>query len=424
MERLFADAKRLMPGGVNSPVRAFGGVGGTPIFMASGSGALVTDADGREYVDYLGSWGPLIVGHAHPRVVAAIRDQAGRGVTFGAPTELETELARRVVLRVPSCERVRFVSSGTEATMSAIRLARAATGREGIVKVEGCYHGHVDALLVKAGSGVMTLGLPGSPGVPKELAALTWTIAFNDAAGCERVLAEHGRSIACVIVEPVAGNMGVVPPAPGWLAALREITRKHGVILIFDEVMTGFRVAAGGAQALYGVTADLTCFGKVIGGGLPVGAYGGTADLMDRVAPSGPVYQAGTLSGNPLAMRAGIETLDVLAEPGTYERLEATSARLQAGLEGAAREAGVPAVVQRVGSMLTAFFHAGPVTDYTTATASDTKRYARFFHAMLARGVYLAPSQFEAAFVSTAHDESLVDRTIAAAREAMQDAVR
>jgi glutamate-1-semialdehyde 2,1-aminomutase len=421
MERLFTEAKRLMPGGVSSPVRAFGGVGGTPVFMASGRGAVVVDADGREYVDFLGSWGPLIVGHAHPRVVAAIRDQAGRGVTFGAPTELETELARRVVALVPSCEQVRFVSSGTEATMSAIRLARAATGRDGVLKVEGCYHGHVDSLLVKAGSGVLTLGIPGSPGVPEGLAALTRTIPFNDVQALERVLAEHGRTIACLIVEPVAGNMGVVPPAPGWLAAVRELTRKHGVLLILDEVMTGFRVSGGGAQVLYGVTPDLSCFGKVIGGGLPVGAYGGSRELMGRVAPAGPVYQAGTLSGNPLAMRAGIETLDILAEPGTYERLEALSARLAAGLTAAARDAGVPAVVQRVGSMLTGFFTAKAVTDYATATASDTKRYARFFHAMLERGVYLAPSQFEAAFVSTPHDEALVDRTIVAAQEAMKE---
>jgi glutamate-1-semialdehyde 2,1-aminomutase len=421
MERLFDEAKLLMPGGVNSPVRAFGGVGGTPVFLAKGHGAIVTDADGRDYVDYLGSWGPLIVGHTHPRVVEAIRDQAGRGTTFGAPTELETELARRVVERVPSCERVRFVSSGTEATMSAIRLARAATDRQGLVKVEGCYHGHVDALLVKAGSGVLTLGIPGSPGIPPELAALTHTIPFNDAEALERVLAEHGTRIACLVVEPVAGNMGVVPPRPGWLEAARDLTRKHGVILIFDEVMTGFRVAPGGAQCLYGVDPDLSCFGKVIGGGLPVGAYGGKAELMDRIAPSGPVYQAGTLSGNPLAMRAGIETLDILSSAGAYERLEALSARLAAGLEAAARGAGVPAAVNRVGSMLTGFFTAGPVVDYGTATRADTKRYARFFHAMLARGVYLAPSQFEAAFVSTAHDEALVDRTIAAAAEAMKE---
>jgi glutamate-1-semialdehyde 2,1-aminomutase len=421
MERLYEEAKRLMPGGVNSPVRAFGGVGGTPVFLETGHGAIVTDADGREYVDYLGSWGPLIVGHAHPRVVAAIRDQAGKGTTFGAPTELETELARRVVAAVPSCEKVRFVSSGTEATMSAIRLARAATGRSGIIKVEGCYHGHVDSLLVKAGSGVLTLGIPGSPGVPQDLASLTLTIPFNDVAALESVLAQHGKRIACLIVEPVAGNMGVVPPKPGWLQAARELTEKAGVLLILDEVMTGFRVAPGGAQSLYGVTPDLSCFGKVIGGGLPVGAYGGRGDLMDRIAPAGPVYQAGTLSGNPLAMRAGIETLDILGSPGTYERLEALSARLAAGLAASAESAGVAAVVNRVGSMLTAFFTGGPVVDFATATRSDTNRYARFFHAMLARGVYLAPSQFEAAFVSTAHDEALVDRTIAAAADAMKE---
>ena len=421
-EALYDDAKRWMPGGVNSPVRAFGGVGGTPVFMASGSGATVVDADGRTYIDYLGSWGPLIVGHAHPRVVAALRDQAGRGTTFGAPTELETELARRVVSRVPSCEKVRFVSSGTEATMSAIRLARAATGRPGVVKVEGCYHGHVDSLLVKAGSGVLTLGLPGSPGVPAELAALTFTVPFNDATALERLLDARGAEIACLILEPVAGNMGVIAPAAGWLQAARELTRRHGVVLIFDEVMTGFRVARGGAQELYGVAPDLSCFGKVIGGGLPVGAYGGSSALMDRIAPAGPVYQAGTLSGNPLAMRAGIETLDLLDAPGTYERLEALSARLHAGLEGAARTAGVPSIVNRVGSMLTSFFAAGPVMDFAGATAADTARYARFFHGMLARGVYLAPSQFEAAFVSTAHDEAIVDRTVLAARDAMKEA--
>jgi glutamate-1-semialdehyde 2,1-aminomutase len=421
MERLFDEAKRMLPGGVNSPVRAFGGVGGTPVFLESGHGALVRDADGREYIDYLGSWGPLIVGHTHPRVVAAIRDQAGKGASFGAPTELETELARRVIARVPSCEKVRFVSSGTEATMSAIRLARAATNRSGVLKVEGCYHGHVDSLLVKAGSGVLTLGLPGSPGVPPELAALTITVPFNDVEALARALDRRGATTACMIVEPVAGNMGVVPPASGWLRAVRELTAKHGVVLILDEVMTGFRVHRGGAQALYGIRPDLSCFGKVIGGGLPVGAYGGRNDLMDRIAPSGPVYQAGTLSGNPLAMRAGIETLDILDAPGTYERLETISARLQAGLLAAAREAGVPSVVNRVGSMLTGFFAALPVTDFATATASDTKRYARYFHAMLDRGVYLAPSQYEAAFVSTAHDEALVDRTIAAAKEAVRE---
>lgn len=419
-ERLFEEAKRLMPGGVSSPVRAFGAVGGTPVFLEEGRGAIVRDSDGREYVDYLGSWGPLIVGHAHPDVVAALCDQAGKGTTFGAPTALESDLARRIVERVPSCEKVRFVSSGTEATMSAIRLARAATGRARIVKVEGCYHGHVDSLLVKAGSGVMTLGIPGSPGVPAELAALTTTVPFNDVAALEQVFAAGGGEIAGLILEPVAGNMGVVAPRREWLAAARAVTATHGSVLIFDEVMTGFRVHRGGAQALYDLVPDLSCFGKIVGGGLPVGAYGGRADLMDRVAPSGPVYQAGTLSGNPLAMRAGIATLDLLERPGTYERLEALSARLADGLAEAARAAGVDAVVNRVGSMMTAFFTKGPVVDHASASAADTARYARFFHAMLDRGVYLAPSQFEAAFVSTAHDDALVDRTLAAAREALR----
>ncbi len=421
MEQRFAEAAAVMPGGVNSPVRAFGAVGGIPVFIASGHGAIVVDADGREYIDYLGSWGPLIVGHTHPRVVAALRDQAGKGTTFGAPTELETELARRVLARVPACEKVRFVSSGTEATMSALRLARAATGRPGIVKVEGCYHGHADSLLVKAGSGVLTLGIPGSPGVPPDLAALTHTIPFNDTGALEALLARRGTEIAALIVEPVAGNMGVVPPTAVWLRALREITRQHGVLLILDEVMTGFRVAPGGAQTLYDVAPDLSCFGKVIGGGLPVGAYGGRADLMDQVAPAGPVYQAGTLSGNPLAMRAGIETLDILSAPGTYERLESLGARLADGLAAAAAQAGVPSTVNRVGSMLTAFFTDGPVTDYASAVRSDTKRYATFFHGMLVRGVYLAPSQFEAAFLSTVHDPALVDRTIAQAAAAMKE---
>ena len=419
MERLWAEARQRIPGGVDSPVRAFRAVGGTPIFMVSGEGARVRDAAGREYLDYLGSWGPLILGHSHPRVVAALREQAGLAVSFGTPSELETELARRVCDRVPGCDKVRFVSSGTEATMSAVRLARGATGRDGLVKVEGCYHGHVDSLLVEAGSGVMTLGIPGTPGVPGALASLTRVVPFNDAAALERLLAREGSEIAAVILEPVPGNMGVVPPQPGYLAAVRELTRRHGVVLIFDEVMTGFRVGPGGAQVLYGVTPDLSCFGKVIGGGLPVGAYGGRADLMDQVAPDGPVYQAGTLSGNPLAMRAGIETLDVMDEPGRYERLESISARLQAGLERAAERAGVPAIVQRVGSMLTAFFTAAAVTDYRTAKRADTARYAAFFHAMLERGVYLAPSQFEAAFVSCAHHERDVEATIEAAGEAL-----
>ena len=420
MERRYEEAKRYIPGGVNSPVRAFGAVGGTPVFLESGAGARVRDADGKEYIDYLGSWGPLIVGHSHPRVVAALRDQAGKGTSFGTPSELETELARRVVSRVPACEKVRFVSSGTEATMSAIRLARAATKRDRIVKVDGCYHGHVDSLLVKAGSGLVTFGIPGSPGVPEALASLTRVVPFNDLAALDALFAEEGGQIAAVILEPVCGNMGVVAPAPGYLEGVRAITKAHGAVFILDEVMTGFRVHPGGAQGLYGIRPDLSCFGKVIGGGLPVGAYGGTATLMDRIAPSGPVYQAGTLSGNPLAMRAGIEVLDLLAEPGTYERLEVISARLAVGLEAAARDAGVAATINRVGSMMTAFFTGTPVVDWPTAATSDTKKYARFFHGMLERGVHLAPSQFEAAFVSTAHTEKEIDATLEAAREALR----
>ncbi len=421
MEKLYADAARYIPGGVDSPVRAFKAVGGIPVFFASGSGAHVRDAAGREYIDYLGSWGPLIVGHAHPRVVAALAEQAERGTSFGAPTELETELARRVCERVPACDKVRFVSSGTEATMSAIRLARGATGRDGVVKVEGCYHGHVDSLLVQAGSGVMTLAIPGSPGVPDALAALTRVVPFNDVAAVEQMLDQHGKEIACLILEPVAGKMGVIPPAEGYLQAVRDLTTKHGVVFILDEVMTGFRVHPGGAQTLYDVTPDLSCFGKVIGGGLPVGAYGGRADLMDQIAPTGPVYQAGTLSGNPLAMRAGIETLDLLAEPGTYERLEKTAASLEGGLrEAAAAVSGLPVTLNRVGSMATLFFNEGPVTDFESASRSDTKRYAAYFHAMLERGVHLAPSQFEAAFVSTAHGDAEINATIAAAGEALK----
>jgi len=418
-DELFRDACRYIPGGVNSPVRAFGGVGGTPVFFESGSGARVRDAMGREYIDYLGSWGPLIIGHAHPRVVAALRDQAGKGTTFGAPSELETELARRVCDRVPACEKIRFVSSGTEATLSAIRLARAATRRDGILKFEGCYHGHTDSLLVQAGSGVLTLSIPGTPGIPRSLAELTHVVPYNDLPALEALLTAQRGKIAGLIIEPVAGNMGVVPPAPRYLAGIRELTLQHGIVFILDEVMTGFRVHRGGAQALYGIAPDLSCFGKVIGGGLPVGAYGGRADLMDQIAPAGPVYQAGTLSGNPMAMRAGIETLDVLDEPGTYDRLEKTSASLQAGLEKAAREAGVPAKVNRVGSMLTTFFTPANVTDSISAKRCDTERYARFFHAMLTQGIYLAPSQFEAAFVSTAHTESDVEATLAAATQAL-----
>ena len=420
-ELLFEEAKRYIPGGVNSPVRAFQAVGGTPVFIDRASGARVTDADGREYIDYVGSWGPMILGHAHPRVVAAVQEQLARGSSFGAPTEIETELARRICERVAGCERVRFVSSGTEATMSAIRLARGATGRDEVIKVDGCYHGHVDSLLVRAGSGVLTLGIPGSPGVPEALAALTHVVPFNDLDAIDRLLEERGDRVACIILEPIAGNMGVVPPASGYLQGVRERTRQHGVAMILDEVMTGFRVHRGGAQMLYGVEPDLSCFGKVIGGGLPAAAYGGREEWMRNIAPIGPVYQAGTLSGNPLAMRAGVETLDLLDEPGVYEQLETVAARLQSGLATAASSAGVPMQSNRVGSMLTGFFSAAAVTDFTTAAAADTERYGRFFHAMLSRGVYLAPSQFEAAFVSLAHGEVELERTLEVAEEALRE---
>ncbi|NIL99460.1 MAG: glutamate-1-semialdehyde 2,1-aminomutase, partial [Acidobacteria bacterium] len=400
----FERARRVIPGGVNSPVRAFKGVGGTPIFFEHGAGSRVTDTSGKSYIDYVGSWGPLIAGHGHPAVVKGIQEQAANGTSFGAPCRIETDLAERVCERVPGCERVRFVSSGTEATMSAIRLARGATGRDELIKIEGCYHGHVDSLLVQAGSGVLTLGLPGSPGIPAPLAELTHVVPFNDADAVERVLKDRGDRVAALIVEPIAGNMGVIPPAPGYLERLRELTAEHGVTLIFDEVMTGFRVHRGGAQGRFGIEPDLSCFGKVIGGGLPVGAYGGRADVMEQIAPGGPVYQAGTLSGNPLAMRAGFETLGLL-DDDAYRELERLSARLQDGLRQAAESAGIEATSNRVGSMMTTFFRGGEITNYADATASDTDRYARFFHGMLERGVYLAPSQFEAAFVSLAHSD-------------------
>lgn len=422
MERRYAEAKSVIPGGVNSPVRAFGGVGGTPVFFESASGATVVDADGKEYVDYIGSWGPMIVGHSHPKVVEAIRDQAGKGTSFGAPTELETEMAKRVLARIPSCAKVRFVSSGTEACMAAIRVARGYTGREAIVKFEGCYHGHADSLLVKAGSGVLTLSLPGTPGIPEKLAALTYVAPYNDAKALEELFEAKGKEIAAVILEPVVGNMGLVPPNPGYLEAVRALTKKHGIVFICDEVMTGFRVDKGGAQTRYGIDPDLSTFGKIIGGGLPVGAYGGKAEIMAKVAPEGPVYQAGTLSGNPLAMRAGMATLDLTAEPGFYEKLEATSAKVADALVTAAKEAGVPVVMNRVGSMFTPFFTDRPVTDYTTAATSNTKRFAAFFHGMLKRGVYIPPSQFEAWFVSGAHGDAEIAKTLEAARGAMHEA--
>ena len=415
---LFARAQRLIPGGVNSPVRAFRAVGGDPLFIASASGSRLRDADGREYIDYVCSWGPLILGHAYPSVVEAVAAAARRGTSYGAPCEGEVALAERVVARVPGIEKVRFVSSGTEATMSALRLARGFTGRRKFLKFEGCYHGHADALLVSAGSGVATLGIPGSPGVPEGTVADTLVAPFNDLAAVEQVAALHGGDLAAIIVEPVVGNMGVVAPREGYLRGLREIATRAGALLVFDEVITGFRLARGGAQQLYGITPDLTCLGKIIGGGLPVGAYGGRADIMARVAPEGPVYQAGTLSGNPLAMAAGCATLDALEAPGVYERLDALSKRLAEGFVRAARGAGVTITVNRVGSLLTAFFCPGPVADWGGAKRSDTARFGRFFHALLDRGVYLPPAQFEALFVSLAHTEEDIDRTVAAAAEA------
>jgi glutamate-1-semialdehyde 2,1-aminomutase len=418
-EKLFARAVELMPGGVNSPVRAFRGVGGSPRFIASARGATMTDVDGREYIDYVGSWGPMILGHADDEVIDALKDALARGTSYGAPTELEVEMAEEVIDAVPSVEMVRMVNSGTEATMSALRLARGFTGRNKIVKFEGCYHGHGDSLLVKAGSGVATLGLPDSPGVPAQVAENTITAPFNDTDALDQIFAEHG-DVAAVIVEPVVGNMGCVPPREGYLQHLRDATKKHGALLIFDEVMTGFRLARGGAQELYGVTPDLTTLGKIIGGGLPVGAYGGRRDIMEKIAPAGPVYQAGTLSGNPLAMTAGLVTLRRLRDPKVYEQLERAGQRLCDGLTAAAREAGVETVTNRVGSMFTCFFTDEPVADWSSASRANRTRYGQFFHAMLKEGVYLAPSQFEAAFIGAAHTDDLLDRTVEAARRALK----
>ena len=416
-EQLFAAAQNLIPGGVNSPVRAFRGVGGKPRFIQSARGATITDVDGNTYIDYVGSWGPMILGHADDEVVAALQDVATKGTSFGAPTELEVSLAQEVVDAVPSIEIVRLVSSGTEATMSAIRLARGVTGRTKLVKFEGCYHGHADSLLVKAGSGVATLGLPDSPGVPAALAENTLTLPFNNEAALEEVFAEH-KDIAAVIIEPVVGNMGCVPPRPGYLEAVRKLTHDHGALLIFDEVMTGFRIARGGAQERYGISPDITTLGKIIGGGLPVGAYGGSREIMNNIAPAGPIYQAGTLSGNPLSMTAGLVTLRRLRDKSIYERLESTSRRLTDGLSSAAQEAGIVTFTNRVGSMWTSFFNAEPVVDWDTANKCDRQLYGRFFHAMLNEGVYLAPSQFEAAFVSLAHTDEVIDRTLNAAKKA------
>jgi len=404
-----------MPGGVNSPVRAFWAVGGDPLFMASGKGASMTDVDGRSYIDYVLSWGPLIVGHAHPEVVEALTRAAETGTSFGACTPREVEMAERIVEAYPSIERVRLVNSGTEATLSALRVARAATGRDKILKFEGCYHGHGDSLLVKAGSGVATLGLPDSPGVPQALAVLTVTVPFNDVAALEEAFRVHRNELAAVIVEPVVGNMGCVPPHPGFLQKLRTLTHEHGTVLIFDEVMTGFRVAYGGAQQLYKIDPDMTTLGKVIGGGLPVGAYGGKARLMDLVAPAGPVYQAGTLSGNPLAVAAGLKTLEILRRPGIYERLNSLTEKLTNGLSAEAARQNVALTVNHVGSMFTAFLTPDPVTDYASAKKADTAAYGLFFRSLLETGVYFPPSQFEAAFMSTAHSEGDVATTIQAA---------
>jgi glutamate-1-semialdehyde 2,1-aminomutase len=420
-QELFQKALRLMPGGVNSPVRAFRAVGGDPVFIAQGKGSSIVDVEGRSYIDYVLSWGPLILGHCHPEVVEALARAVETGTSFGACTEAEVELAERICEAYPSLQRVRLVNSGTEATLSALRVARAATGRDKILKFEGCYHGHGDSLLVKAGSGVATLGLPDSPGVPRALAELTVSLPFNDPAALEEAFRIHRNQLAAVIIEPVVGNSGCIPPQAGFLEKLRQLTAEQGTVLILDEVMTGFRVAYGGAQELYRIQPDLTTLGKVMGGGLPVGAYGGKGSLMDWVAPAGPVYQAGTLSGNPLAVAAGLKTLEILRRPGTYERLEAISGKLAMGLTAAAAKAGVPLTVNRVGSMFTCFFSRDPVTDYASAKRSDTARFARFFRALLERGVYFPPSQFEAAFVSTAHTEADVARTVEAAAKAFEE---
>jgi glutamate-1-semialdehyde 2,1-aminomutase len=419
---LFAKAQKSIPGGVNSPARAFKSVGGDPVFIARGDGGRMTDADGNEYLDYVGSWGPLILGHRHPAVIEALETALRIGTSFGAPTESEIRIAELICRIVPSVEMVRLVNSGTEATMSALRAARGYTGRDLAVKFIGCYHGHVDSLLVKAGSGLATLGISDSGGVPAGFSQTTIPLPFNSVEAVEQCFAEHGELIAAVILEPVVGNMGCVPPEPGFLEAVRRITADHGTVLIFDEVMTGFRVALGGAQQLYGITPDLTTMGKIIGGGLPVGAYGGRRDIMEKVSPVGPVYQAGTLSGNPLAVAGGLATLEVLADhPQIYADLDQRGARLAEGVLEAAKKAGVPLCVNRVGSMLTFFFQEGPVVDWDTAAKSDTARFARFFRGMLERGVYLPCSQYEAAFLSAALSDADIETTIQTAAAALAD---
>jgi glutamate-1-semialdehyde 2,1-aminomutase len=422
-QSLYERAVNIIPGGVNSPVRACKSVGADPLFIERGEGCMIYDADGNRYIDYIGSWGPLILGHRHPAVIEAIIAILERGTSFGAPTDLEIQLAQMVIEAVESVDVVRMVNSGTEATMSAIRLARGATGRDIVIKFDGCYHGHADTLLVAAGSGVATLGIPGSPGVPEAVAQHTISLPFNDKDAIEKVMDEKGDEIACVIVEPVAGNMGMVPPAGGFLETLRELTQKHGSVLIFDEVMTGFRVAYGGAQSLYGILPDLTCFGKVIGGGLPVGAYGGNKDIMSQIAPQGTVYQAGTLSGNPIAMTAGIATLEQLKKDGVYESLEEKSNRLVAGLAKAAQNAGVAARVGHVGSMLGMFFTDRDVACFEDAKTCDLELFSSFYQGMRQQGVYIAPSQFEALFLSTAHADEHIDATANAAEQVLKSLV-
>ncbi|WP_250461416.1 glutamate-1-semialdehyde 2,1-aminomutase [Microbulbifer litoralis] len=421
-EQLFAEAQRVIPGGVNSPVRAFRAVGGTPLFIERAEGAYLYDVDGKRYIDYVQSWGPMILGHAQPDVIDAVTEQVQSGLSFGAPTELETELAEELCRLWPNMDLVRFVSSGTEATMSAIRLARGYTGRDKIVKFEGCYHGHSDSLLVKAGSGALTMGVPSSPGVPAALADHTITLSYNDADGVRRCFDEIGDQIACIIVEPVAGNMNCIPPVPGFLETLREVCDQHGAVLILDEVMSGFRVGLTGAQGHYGIEADLTTLGKVIGGGMPVGAFGGKREVMEQIAPLGLVYQAGTLAGNPVASVAGLETLRLVQEPGLYEQLNARTERLVEGVLAAAAEAGIPLTANRAGSMFGFFFTGEPqVTNYQQVMACDTERFNRFFHGMLEQGVYLAPASYEAGFMSAAHSDEDIDATIAAARKVFAD---
>ena len=416
---LFLQAQASIPGGVNSPVRAFGRVGGKPLFFRQGQGAHLIDEDGKKFIDYIGSWGPMILGHAHPQVISRVKEAASHGLSFGAPTEVETLLAQEIIRLMPSIELIRMVNSGTEATMSAIRLARGFTGRGLIVKFEGCYHGHADSLLVKAGSGALTLGEPDSPGVPADLAALTLTAEYNNPEQLEDIFAQQGDSIAAVILEPVAGNMGCVPPVAGFLETARELCTQHGSLLIFDEVMTGFRVGLGGAQAHYGITPDITTLGKIIGGGMPVGAFGGRRDIMEQLAPQGAVYQAGTLSGNPIAMTAGLATLELLQEEGFYPRLAERTNRLMQGLLEAAAQNGQAFTTNHLGSMFGFFFTAGPVRQFAQVMNADTQAFNQFFHAMQAQGVNLAPSPFESGFVSAAHDDAIIDQTIAAARQAL-----